>query len=301
MTRRLQYGTPAGDAFLNIRKLARASGGDVQELLTLYALEGLLSRIVESPYRFDFVLKGGVLLAAFNLRRATKDIDLQATGLSNNIGDVLERIRAIAAIDLADGLVFDPGEAKAATIREGDDYSGVRVSLTCFLGKSRLSIGVDVNFGDPIWPGPSEISIPRLLGSGGGPLRFLGYPLHMVVAEKTITAIELGIANTRWRDFADILAIGRRHELGATELRSALETVANYRSSVLQPLFPLLNRMPEIAQQKWTGWRQRQALKDSLPELFSSVLEDVAILVDPILRNPPLTEARWIPGSRVWR
>jgi hypothetical protein len=57
-----QHGTPAGDAFLAIQKLARGSGGDVQELLTLYALEGPLTRVAASRYREDFVLKGGVLL-----------------------------------------------------------------------------------------------------------------------------------------------------------------------------------------------------------------------------------------------
>ena len=40
-----QHGTPAGDATIALRKLARQSGGDVQELMTLYTLEGLLARI----------------------------------------------------------------------------------------------------------------------------------------------------------------------------------------------------------------------------------------------------------------
>lgn len=70
-----QHGTPAGDAILAIRSFARQSGADVQELMTLYALEGLLARIALSEYREDFVLKGGVLLAAFAARRPTKDID----------------------------------------------------------------------------------------------------------------------------------------------------------------------------------------------------------------------------------
>ena len=51
-----QHGTPAGDAVLAIQQLARATGGDVQALLTLYALEGLLARVARSPYREDFVL-----------------------------------------------------------------------------------------------------------------------------------------------------------------------------------------------------------------------------------------------------
>jgi hypothetical protein len=181
-----RHGEPAGDAFLAIQSLARRTHADVQELLTLYALEGLLARIAASRYRSQFVLKGGVLLAAFNLRRPTKDIDLQATGLPNDAEDVLERVRELASIDAGDGLDFDPTQIRAHTIREDGGYPGVRVRLTAMLGRARLTVGIDVNFGDPIWPAPSEIVLPRLVQLGQDPVRLLGHPLHMLIAEKTV-------------------------------------------------------------------------------------------------------------------
>lgn len=113
-----QHGTPAGDATIAIRGLARQTGTDVQELMTLYALEGLLARIARSEYREDFVLKGGVLLAAFAARRPTKDIDLHATGLTGDPEEVAERVRVIATLDVADGLVFEPASVAATTIRD---------------------------------------------------------------------------------------------------------------------------------------------------------------------------------------
>ena len=69
-------------------------------------MEGLLARVAASRYRDDFVLKGGVLLAAFSLRRPTRDIDLQATGIANDPTTVLTRVTDIAAIDTDDGLTF---------------------------------------------------------------------------------------------------------------------------------------------------------------------------------------------------
>lgn len=84
-----RHGTPYGEATPAIRALARRTGADVQELQTLYVLEALLTRIAVSPYRDDFVLKGGVLLAAFGLRRPTKDIDLPASQLRNDEEGVL--------------------------------------------------------------------------------------------------------------------------------------------------------------------------------------------------------------------
>jgi hypothetical protein len=40
-----------------------------------------------------------------------------------------------------------------------------------------------------------------------------GYLDHMVLAEKTATAVDRGGANTRWCDFADIAAIIESHSL----------------------------------------------------------------------------------------
>lgn len=88
-----QHDAPAGDATLAIQRLARQSGTDVQALQTLYVLEALLARIAASEYRDDFVLKGGVLLSAFGVRRPTKDIDLQAAGIANDVDAVADRVR----------------------------------------------------------------------------------------------------------------------------------------------------------------------------------------------------------------
>lgn len=103
MTPNPQHGTPEGDATIAIRKLARQTGGDVQELMTLYSLEGLLAPIAQSEYRDDFVLKGGVLLSVFDVRRPTKDIDMQATRLTDDPDAVAERVRVIVALELDDG------------------------------------------------------------------------------------------------------------------------------------------------------------------------------------------------------
>ena len=66
---------------------------------------------------------------------------------------------------------------------------------------------MDVNFGDPIWPAPQPIDLPRVMDLGLPPVKMLGYPLTMVLAEKIITTSGRGVANTRWRDFADVYTL----------------------------------------------------------------------------------------------
>jgi hypothetical protein len=295
-----EHGTPAADAFLALRQLARRTDADVQELLTLYALEGLLARVAASKWSDEFVLKGGVLLAAFDLRRPTKDIDLQATGLPNEVEAVRERMAAIAALDLGDGLVFATDELTAQTIRDEDQYAGVRVRLVAGLANARLAIGVDINFGDPIWPRAEPVKIPRLLDNGSEPVRLLGYPLPMVVAEKTLTAVERGEANTRWRDFADLLIISRSQTFTAVELNATLAEVAAHRGVRRVALRSHLADLPAQAQSRWAIWRRKQALADQLPTSFAQVLDEIADFVDPILDWSLDEDEVWNHQRRSW-
>ncbi len=292
------HGTPAGDATIALRRRARRTGEDVQQVQTLYVLEALLARLAASGHRDDFVLKGGVLLAAFAARRPTKDIDLQATGLENDANAVAARFREIALIALPDGVVFDTQALTASVIRDVDEYAGIRVKLVGELGSARVTIGIDVNFGDPIWPSPSLIEVPRIVDLGQPPVTLLGYPITMVLAEKIVTAIARGEANTRWRDFADVYTLVRAHTVDGAEFAASLAVVAEYRHVELGPLFPRLAGMPQRAQAKWLAWRRRTGRDRELPESFAEVLTSLALFVDPVLAGS--NAARWNPALSQW-
>jgi hypothetical protein len=166
------------------------------------------------------------------------------------------------------------------------------------LGRARLTIGIDVNFGDPVWPAPGLVELPRIVSLGQPPLTLLGYPLTMIFAEKIVTAIDRGEANTRWRDFADVFTLARSHKVDAAELRASLESVAAYRHVELAPLLPTLATMPDYAQPKWRAWRTRVGREHDLPEQFEQVLRAVARFADPVLARSGVRD--WDPDSEVW-
>jgi hypothetical protein len=56
----------------------------VQELLTLYVVERWLARLSASPHAGQFVLKGGMLLGAYDARRPTADLDALARSVAND-------------------------------------------------------------------------------------------------------------------------------------------------------------------------------------------------------------------------
>lgn len=114
-----------GRAYLNLQNLGRREKRSTEELLALYALEGFLDRLAASS-RTDLVLKGGALLAAYGARRPTRDVDLRADRIGNDADTVLELVQEIAAVPIEDGLTYDTAGAEAETIRDEDQYAGVR-------------------------------------------------------------------------------------------------------------------------------------------------------------------------------
>jgi Nucleotidyl transferase AbiEii toxin, Type IV TA system len=184
----------------------------------------------------------------------------------------------------------------AQVIRDQDQYSGVRVRLAAGLATAHERFHVDVNVGDPIWPAPSEIELPRLLGQP--PISLRGYPVEMVLAEKTVTALQLGIASSRWRDFGDVYQLTGQYNLNAQTVREAFEAVAAYRTVELNALAHELGGYTELAQSKWFAWRSRHGLNDRLPETFKEVLDAVTTFADPVLTTT-LT-AEWNPTTRAW-
>lgn len=288
--------TEAGRRYLDLQRKAKQTGRPTDELIQLYALEGFLDRLARSAHAGRFVLKGGVLLAALDARRPTRDVDLAAHGLENSADHVLVLIREIAAIAIADGLIFDAEHAAAEAIREDDHYSGVRVTLGGELSRATIRLHVDINVGDPIWPEPQQVRLPRLLE---GTLLIRGYPLEMVLAEKFVTALARGTANTRWRDFLDLYVLIRRHAIDAQTLRTSMRHVAQYRGVPLSPLKPALAGYPEIAQSRWSSWLRKQRLETSAPAEFAAVLELVTSFADPLISNDP-TATMWDPFEETW-
>jgi hypothetical protein len=288
--------TPAGRAYLDLRKKARQDHRPVDELMQLYVLESFLARLAGTRFAERCVLKGGVLLAVFGERRPTRDIDLQAQDLDNDPGAIRAAIVEIAAVGLDDGVIFDVETATAEVIRDEDRYQGVRVSMAARLATARPAFHVDVSVGDPITPVPANVHLPRVLG---GEIVMRGYPLVMVHAEKIVTAISRGSTSTRWRDFADMYLLARRHPIDGTQLDKSIRGVALHRDAELVPLGQVLADYGTVGQRRWEAWRRRQRLDDRLPGQFSEVVTAVVAFADPAITGMVAGQS-WDPATSAW-
>ncbi len=98
------------------------------------------------------------------LRRATRDIDVQALAVDNDADTVAGLVREICQIDHDDGVTFDLDRLDVRSIREGATYAGLRLRIPAALGRAQLVLRLDVNVGDPITPRPRVLTIRNCSG-----------------------------------------------------------------------------------------------------------------------------------------
>lgn len=286
------------EIYLQLQRQARKSGRDTLELMTLYVLEGFLSRLAKSQFNEKLILKGGVLLAAWNARRSTRDIDFAGLNVGNEVANVLDICREISSISEPDSVFFESALASAVTIRDEDEYSGVRVSMQATLASAKITFHIDVNVGDPVVPSAVQVAYPRIL-EGREPIALLGYPISMVLAEKIVTAAQRGSSNTRRRDFGDIYNIIRIHSMNASDLRDSVWAVSSHRKAEILELEEVLRDYPAIGQAKYEIWRDRQDRLE-LPRDFELLLEAIFNFTDPVLGDRVPPSSIWDPHEQTW-
>lgn len=92
--------TTAGRVYLDLQARARREGRPTDEIFVLYILERFLFRLSRSAHRQRVVLKGGMLLAALDERRPTRDVDLLARATQNDVESVASLVRDILRVEI---------------------------------------------------------------------------------------------------------------------------------------------------------------------------------------------------------
>jgi hypothetical protein len=243
------------------------------------------------------MLKGGLLLAALDARRPTRDADLRAE-IHGGEADILALVREVAAIRVYDGVMYHTDQASTAPIRDEDRYGGVRVTMPASIGQARLKLALDINIGDPVTPGAVRTAYPALLP--GDDFELWTYPIETVLAEKLVTALDRGQTNTRERDWADMWRLTNTHHLAGDELHLAVTRTADHRGVTLVPLSSRLGTLIESRSPAYRTWRRRQNRDaDAYPEQFTTVVEQVVAFADPLLTGQAAGR-HWQPATRTW-
>ena len=192
-------------------------------------MERFLERVSSSKYNGSFILKGGMLVAAFVgvEARATMDIDTTIKDIPVTIVDMERTITEISNIDLEDNVKFRI--KKVSEIMDEAEYSGIRFSMDAVLDGAVIPLKIDISTGDVITP--REVAYSYKLMFEDRTIPIMTYPIETVLAEKLETVISRSITNTRMRDFYDIHILLKSQNINADILALALERTAKKRGN----------------------------------------------------------------------
>ncbi len=281
------------DRLLNRAKRDKRPFG---EILQYYAMERFLYRLSQSRHGDRFILKGALMLRAWQLPelRPTMDIDMLGR-TSNKESEIVSQIRDILVMNVEpDGLTFEADSIHAERITEDADYEGIRIRFLGLLERARIHMQIDIGFGDVVYPEPERMDFPAMLNFSAP--RLLCYSRESTIAEKFEAMVKLGALNSRMKDFYDIWALSRQFDFSGARLAEAIRLTFQRRGTELPTSIEAFSgTFIEAKETQWMAFRKRLP-QHHAPAFFREVVTVVNGFLTPILA----AISSGMPISKTW-
>lgn len=290
-----------------LKNKARERGESFNFVLIRFGLERLIYRLSQSKFKNRFVLKGALLFEVWSEvpHRSTKDIDLSASGVKSPAK--FERIfKEVCATESnsEDGLIFIQDSVSGEYIRSEHAYGGVRIRLTATLGDAKIPLQIDIGIGDIIVPKPEEIEYPSLLGMTTARIR--AYHQETTIAEKFHAMVNLGIANSRMKDYYDIYYLTNEFSIDGKSLKSAIKATFQGRKTIFPQTIPLALSedfyQNQDKQHQWYGFISKLGFYQTEISL-EDVVNHLALFFKPVIRSiisNSFFHYSWDPKKTKW-
>ncbi len=280
---------------------ARKDQRPFAELLQYFAMERFLYRLSQSKYKDKFILKGALALLAWNAPtvRPTKDIDLLGE-FNNDVEVITQVISEICEQDVEpnDGLTFDIKTITGIKIKEDADYQGVRVRFLSYLDTAKVTMQIDIGFGDSVYPKPEINTYPTLLDLPAPKL--LSYSKETTIAEKLEAMVKLGELNSRMKDFYDIWLLSRQFQFNGHDLQKAISGTFSQRGTELPSEIEAFTKgFIKAKDVQWKAFRNN-INSDAIPVSFEEVTNQIRTFIQPIVEstvNEGDYNKNWLPES----
>lgn len=272
-----------------IKKISKEKNIAPQLVLQNYMLERFLERVSVSPYLYNFIIKGGFLISAIiGLdSRTTMDLDATLKHFPVTKEKIEKMIREIIAINLSDDISFTLRDIYE--IRENDEYSGYRVSLTANYSPMAVPIKLDITTGDKITPREIELSYKLMLENRN--IKVFAYNLATILAEKLESIISRGDQNTRPRDYYDVYILSKlqSENIDPKTLKDALLATSKKRGSlaVLKDYEHIIQtvRNSKEMQNLWNNYQLKFEYANGIS--FINVCDSIETLLDQVCSDSP--------------
>ena len=272
-----------------VRNMSKKKSADAQILMRNYMMERFLERISLSEYKNQFILKGGMLVAAMvGLdARATMDLDATIKGTNVSVEDVEMIISKIISIPLNDGVLFRI--KRISEIMEEADYPGVRVSMETKFDGVITPLKIDISTGDIITPREIKYNFNLMLENRT--IEVWAYNLETVLAEKLETVISRNVTNTRMRDFYDIYILQKLYgeQLSKDVLWDALVATAKKRETLEQIETEDIDEVfdeiqsSSVMENLWKAYQRNYSYSADIP--WHTIMKSIRTLYEIISEN----------------
>lgn len=297
-----EYETPEGFKVAieqRIRQSAQEQGLLTNRLRQLYIFDRFLARAF-AQFGDRLLLKGGVALELqLERARTTRDVDFL---LSGDARQVLDELKAAAARDMGDGLVFAVSKSRQhpTIANDGAIYDGERFAVVPQLVGKPFGdpFGVDIAVGDTVVGETHRVegsdAVKPILGFARlEPASCLLYPRESHVSEKLHAyTMPRKTPNSRVKDLPDIALLANDFAFTSHELMRALKATFATRGT---------HALPTALPDPLEAWGKPYAVlakENSLPWAdLAGVTQAAKKFLDPILGG---AEGEWRPASSEW-
>ena len=287
-----------------LKNLAKEDGRTMQDELVTYGLERAIYRLSISEYAERFTLKGGIFLYALfdgNFARATMDIDLLAQHISNDAEEMKKVFQDIFSIKCDDALQFDLESLDVINITEFKEYHGVNVSIMGYLDRTRVSVSIDIGFGDVVYPERMRMTFPVLLDMDAPEV--YAYSIYSVIAEKFEAFVSLGLANGRYKDFYDIYVLSANYDLNGNELKNAIVETFIHRETTFDDIVAFEPDFIKdtVRQGRWNAFikKKKAMMKIEFEEAIEQSKKLLLPIVEAIEQNKKF-DYQWDRDKKEW-
>lgn len=264
-----------------VRNISNGDSKVAQSMIRIFLMERFLERVSVSRYRDQFVLKGGMLVSSLigiNLR-STMDIDTTVKALSLSKDELKKVITEISEVPLGDNITFQIIDME--TIMDEFEYPGIRIHMEAVFEKIKQPIKIDVSTDDVITPDAIEYTYPLMFEKRA--ICILTYNIETLLAEKSQTIINRGLANTRMRDFYDVYEIVRKMKFSWEIYRQAYDSTCRKRETIFskeKASAELKNISSSIEMEKlWKQFKQKNYFVENIE--YSQLLK---VISDTVLK-----------------
>lgn len=253
-----------------------------QDLMQMYFFERILYRISISKYKYNFIIKGGLLLSSMfeNETRTTQDMDTMIKGIEIDEENIIKILSEIFSIETEDNISFEIiGTRK---IREEDLYGGYRVSIKASVDTLCVNLKIDITTGDPITPREIEYKYKCLIEEDV--INIMAFSKYSVIAEKFETLIETLENDTRAKDFYDIYKL-MSEKLDEEKIYKAIYNTCKRRSTLhllddLKERYDII-KDSNLLRKYWNNYQHKNYFaKDVKYEDFVNAIKQIVRIIE---------------------